>query len=885
MGLQEALYQVDCDDDASVESTVTTKSSATVSTRARPSPYNLRARPPVAPKAPTVPTPTTTTTTTTATPVATSRDAQQIERDCQRCTWHLLTGTQRTQRLQMDNKRHKKVARLIARKQNRLGRLINWTLLESYAVMARAEDAGDSESGSFTTSAATVATASHLLHYYQGYHDVACIFLSTLGGTSAHRVAGGTVGAPQAGLDLAAAVLLRVSQSHFRDCMRPNFASLQTAMRLTMLPLIAATDPAVHDYLQQADHTEPFFAISWVLTWFAHDIRDTGTVKRLFDAFLVSHALLPLYMAVAMVVNPVNRVEILETECDFAEVHQTLAGLPKNSSMVGWKYRPGDGYVSDHEEEDDGTLSTGALSLDDDDFLVVEQAGRVHHTVEGFPAAAAAHDTHSLVSTAMSSMEPPTKVPFQDLIDDALGLMCKYPPRKLLLLASRYYGKEQVDRLLHEGAPEGMSMMDDPPAWALQSTAKADWVLKHRARERKTRSTKNRRDRRREKKRARSRSRGASATRGSERMEEAATVDRTTADAVDSQNSIQKYLAENRQTPAVIALGFGEDDDRCRRRQRRFTIAGAVAVAVVAMVIGVVLQNREQVPLLQTTGEGPSPEKIGETARKIIATFEKTAAPRDGGSKNSPSPALSDWKEERVPQPVVSVELTPPKASNYFNTKGDVPVPPATSTSSVVTRETAVTSREANGKIIQHDLSQLGDWAKRATTVTLKRAARGLMHLGGRAGELGQAVVAYREKSGKMIQQDLLRLGVWSKSALTVTLGRAARGLMHLGGRAGELGQAVVAYRVESGKIIQQDLSRLGDWAKRATTVTLKRAARGLMHVGGRAGELGEAVVQNHRQFHGWMKGAAGIFEESAVGQACKSLLDTSQARETETGV
>ena len=45
---------------------------------------------------------------------------------------------------------------------------------------------------------------------------------------------------------------------------------------------------------------QPYFALPWILTWFSHSLQDIDTVSRLFDLFLVSHPLLPLYMAGAV---------------------------------------------------------------------------------------------------------------------------------------------------------------------------------------------------------------------------------------------------------------------------------------------------------------------------------------------------------------------------------------------------------------------------------------------------------------------------------------------------------------------------------------------------------------------------------------------------------
>ncbi len=46
---------------------------------------------------------------------------------------------------------------------------------------------------------------------------------------------------------------------------------------------------------------EPYYAISWVLTWFAHDVDEWSTVTRLYDAFLAAHPMLCLYLAAALV--------------------------------------------------------------------------------------------------------------------------------------------------------------------------------------------------------------------------------------------------------------------------------------------------------------------------------------------------------------------------------------------------------------------------------------------------------------------------------------------------------------------------------------------------------------------------------------------------------
>jgi len=533
--------------------------------------------------------------------LASSLDFRQVELDVARCTWHLLTGDQRIQRIQMEHKRNRKVARLIRRKQRRLANLINYTLVQSYPM-----------------------TSPHKLRYYQGYHDVACIFMSVLGG-------GGTVprdhtatGVPQdmqelaaaMGLDLPARVLVQVSQSHLRDFLKSDFTELQTAIELTLFPLIAKLDPPIYNFLRSAG-MQPFFALSWVITWFSHEVRDTVLVKRLFDCMLVSHPLLPIYLSVAMVVHPVNRQIVLAAENDFGTVHQTLRNLTKNSSMTGWKYRPGDGYVSDDGEEEDD---------DDDDGVVgdtLEQAGidgdinRIKSELYDEGSKSKNDDpntTTSSVSTCGDSLpEGFIRVPFQELIDLALDIMRRVPPRKLLPLAVRCYGGPHVGALLAR-APN-IRLFADPQPWAVRSVATADWVQKQRARK------------------------------GHDKGEDTVKVE----DDIEDVEPLKEVLLRKRDSPAVIALGFGEGDDKIRRkRKRNRMIAGAIGVALLAIAVGVTMNShfsaeKESRTCTRSKGTGidSQPANLGESAHKIDAPTPPPVSGLDNTIQQMSSTSIS----------------------------------------------------------------------------------------------------------------------------------------------------------------------------------------------------------------------------------------------------
>ncbi len=118
------------------------------------------------------------------------------------------------------------------------------------------------------------------LHYVQGYHDVCSVFF--------------LVGKEKLGFQMAEAASL----AHFRETLRPSLEVVLYAVGL-LYPLLRLCDAPVHALLIHAE-VPPFFALSWFLTWFAHDLTRFAHVCRIFDFFLASHPLMPVYMSAAV---------------------------------------------------------------------------------------------------------------------------------------------------------------------------------------------------------------------------------------------------------------------------------------------------------------------------------------------------------------------------------------------------------------------------------------------------------------------------------------------------------------------------------------------------------------------------------------------------------
>ena len=401
----------------------------------------------------------------------------------------------------MRNKHRRRIVALLKKKQRRLGDFLNLVLAMSCWDHDRdccndGEATADDGKGEVGGGGDDDDDDGGGLRYYQGFHDVGSIVLSALGGVTTSAPALGPGGVAHAGgydddddagrlrsttyatassmgLDLACRVLLRLSRSHLRDAMRSNFRTLQAALKLVVMPLTAAFDPELHSHLHDCE-MEPYFCLSWVITWFSHDVRDTRLVKRLYDFFIASHPLMAVYVSVAMMIHPLNRIEVLGADCDFACVHHALADLPKNSSNVGWRYLPGVGGGGG-DNGGGGTHGNGGYVTGEDDDASYDSSlqDRSYDDGSGGPASPSRRPNNGGGGRR-------ARVPFQELIDLAVSLMHKIPPRNLINLAKRYHAEITLRPLMAQSS--SIALLQPPPSWALASRAESDWAIRQRMR-------------------------------------------------------------------------------------------------------------------------------------------------------------------------------------------------------------------------------------------------------------------------------------------------------------------------------------------------------------------------------------------------------------------
>ena len=145
-----------------------------------------------------------------------------------------------------------------------------------------------------------------MLSYFQGYHDIVQVFLLVLG------------------VEDAAVAVSHLSLLRIRDFMLPSLSPSLAHLRL--LPsILQVADARLCQHLSQ---TQPFFALSAILTIYAHEIQEFGDIARLFDFFLAHGAVVSVYFFAVVVLS--RREELFDIPADEPEMlHSVLSKLPK----------------------------------------------------------------------------------------------------------------------------------------------------------------------------------------------------------------------------------------------------------------------------------------------------------------------------------------------------------------------------------------------------------------------------------------------------------------------------------------------------------------------------------------------------------------------------
>lgn len=93
-----------------------------------------------------------------------------------------------------------------------------------------------------------------------------------------------------------------------RDYMLETFEPGIIPSLKLILKLLSQIDKEVYEVISQIGDS-PTFALSWILTWFSHEIIEFNNVQRLFDVCLSQHPLFSIYLTVATIIYNKRKLE------------------------------------------------------------------------------------------------------------------------------------------------------------------------------------------------------------------------------------------------------------------------------------------------------------------------------------------------------------------------------------------------------------------------------------------------------------------------------------------------------------------------------------------------------------------------------------------------
>lgn len=166
---------------------------------------------------------------------------------------------------------------------------------------------------------ASTSTSIRKLDYYQGYHDLSSLVLLACDNDEV----------------TATNILSALSSTHLIDYVQNTTKSFQSTLQMIAIASRVLLDVAeqysqqgeeegdLYEYLfhsQQTNlHPQPeghllhHFILSWVISWFAHDIKDFHIACRIMDVCISSHPCMSLYLSVALLILPKHKQAIMNT--------------------------------------------------------------------------------------------------------------------------------------------------------------------------------------------------------------------------------------------------------------------------------------------------------------------------------------------------------------------------------------------------------------------------------------------------------------------------------------------------------------------------------------------------------------------------------------------
>ncbi|KDQ07337.1 hypothetical protein BOTBODRAFT_38868 [Botryobasidium botryosum FD-172 SS1] len=251
------------------------------------------------------------------------------------------------------------------------------------------------------------------LQYFQGYHDIVSVLYLTFSPSNSTPISFET-------LTVLERCVEKLSLHRLRDSMGMGLEPVVGLLQV-MKRVLRSVDPAFASLVEETSPL-PYFALSHILTLFAHDTPTLELIQPIFDFLLCRPPIVVAYLAVAMTLSRKEEAFRLAREGDEGMMHSLLATLPQ---MV-----VAEEVIAEPDAEPDTKEAPGTPEL-----LAVkgEQAEPSPSTEETLDS-----------STLSPSLLPSAPIPLCTLLQKASALYAAHPPTSPEISAQRILGPKSV---------------------------------------------------------------------------------------------------------------------------------------------------------------------------------------------------------------------------------------------------------------------------------------------------------------------------------------------------------------------------------------------------------------------------------------------------------
>ncbi|KAF8586615.1 hypothetical protein K439DRAFT_1659568 [Ramaria rubella] len=331
------------------------------------------------------------------------------------------------------------------------------------------------------------------LRYYQGYHDIITVLFLTLP------------------LELVLPSAEKLSLHRLRDSMGSGLEPLIGQLRV-LKRLLRIIDPPYAEILEK-DSPLPYYALSNLLTLFAHDVPTLPLIQHVFDWLLCREPIASIWLGAAVILSKKDDVLALERKGEEAMgmMHAVLSALPSLSEDDPECLSNGDKVNLDHPNEESPSSpdasaeeGTSATSLDsswqredavfrkissEKDLSPVDpgtnpeetgntmrlrevgdinplESSEVVYLQTQSETPSRSNSTSRSLPGQYKEKPPPSPLPLSTLLRQASHLLTAYPPSSPKLRLSETFGSQSAMHANGSVAPRTLSSLHDDEAEA-----------------------------------------------------------------------------------------------------------------------------------------------------------------------------------------------------------------------------------------------------------------------------------------------------------------------------------------------------------------------------------------------------------------------------------